>query len=147
MKAAQSCPTLCSPIDYTVHGILWSRILEWVAFPFSRPSSQPRDQTQVSRITGGFLTIWATREADDMIPYVENLKGSTKTLLVYMNSVKLHTRIHTHNRILLSQKKEENLIICNNIDGPWGHYAKQISQRKTNIIQFQSYVQSKKWNK
>ena len=49
MKVAQSCPTLCDPIDYTVHGILQGRILEWVAFPFSRGSSRPRDQTQVSQ--------------------------------------------------------------------------------------------------
>ena len=41
VKVAQSCPTLCDPMDYTVHGILQARILEWVAFPFSR-SSQPR---------------------------------------------------------------------------------------------------------
>ena len=38
-KVAQSCPTLCDPMDYTVHGILQARILEWVAFPFSRGSS------------------------------------------------------------------------------------------------------------
>ena len=43
MRVAQSCPTLCNPMDYTVHGILQARILEWVAFPFSRGSSQPRD--------------------------------------------------------------------------------------------------------
>ena len=43
VKVAQSCPTLCDPTDYTVHGILQARILEWVAFPFSRVSSQPRD--------------------------------------------------------------------------------------------------------
>ena len=43
VKAAQSCPTLCDPMDYTVHGILQARILEWVAFPFSRGSSQPRN--------------------------------------------------------------------------------------------------------
>ena len=49
MKVIQSCPTLCDPIDYTVHGILQGRILEWVAFPFSRGSSRPRDQTQVSQ--------------------------------------------------------------------------------------------------
>ena len=40
VKVAQSCPTLCNPMDYTVHGILQARILEWVAFPFSRVSSQ-----------------------------------------------------------------------------------------------------------
>ena len=41
MKVAQSCPTLCDPMDYTVHGILQVRILEWVAFPFSRGLSNP----------------------------------------------------------------------------------------------------------
>ena len=46
-----------------VHGILPTRILEWGAFPFSRGSSQPRDQTQVSCIAGGFFTSWAIREA------------------------------------------------------------------------------------
>ena len=58
-----SCLTLWDPMDYTVHGILQARILEWVAFPFSRRSSQPRDQTQVSHIAGGFFTSWTTREA------------------------------------------------------------------------------------
>ena len=43
VKVAQSCPTLCDPMDYTVCGILQARILKWVAFPFSRGSSQPRD--------------------------------------------------------------------------------------------------------
>ena len=51
----QSCPTLCDPMNYTVHGILQARILEWVAFPFSWGSSQPIDWTQVSRIAVGFL--------------------------------------------------------------------------------------------
>ena len=58
-----SCVTLYDPRDYTVHGILQARILEWVAVPFSRGSSQPRDRTQVSHIAGGFFTSWATREA------------------------------------------------------------------------------------
>ena len=64
----QSCPTLCdpmscSPLDSSVHGILQARILEWVAMPSSRGSSQPRDRTQVSCIAGGLPTVWATREA------------------------------------------------------------------------------------
>ena len=46
----------CDPMDYRVHGILQARMLEWVAFPFSRGSSQPRDRTQVSLIAGGFFT-------------------------------------------------------------------------------------------
>ena len=56
MKVAQSCLTLCDPIDYTAHGILQARILERVAFLFSRGSSQPRDRTQVSCTAGGFFT-------------------------------------------------------------------------------------------
>ena len=56
VKVPQSCSTLCDPTDYRVHGILQARILEWVVFSFSRGSSQPRDQTQVSHIAGGFFT-------------------------------------------------------------------------------------------
>ena len=61
----QLCLTLCntmdwSPPDSSVHGILQSRILEWVAISFSRGSSRPRDRTQVSRIAGRFLTVWVT---------------------------------------------------------------------------------------
>ena len=56
VKVSQSYPTLCNPMDYIVHGIPQARILEWVAYPFSRGSSQPRDQTQVSLIAGGFFT-------------------------------------------------------------------------------------------
>ena len=64
VKAAQSCPTLCDPMDCIVHGILQARILEWVAFSFSRGSSeQPRDPTQVSHISGRFSTSQATGEA------------------------------------------------------------------------------------
>ena len=55
VKVAQSCQTLCDTMDYTVHGTLQARILEWVAFPFSRGSSQSRDRTQVSRIASGFF--------------------------------------------------------------------------------------------
>ena len=52
-------------MDYTVHEILQARILEWVAFPFSRGSSQPRDRTQVSHIAGRFFTSWDTKEAQE----------------------------------------------------------------------------------
>ena len=63
VKVAQLCPTLCDPMDYTVHGILQARILEWVAFFFSGGSSHPRDRIQVSHIAGKFFTSWAIREA------------------------------------------------------------------------------------
>ena len=63
VKVTQSCPTLCDPMNYTVHEILQARILEWVAFPFSWGSSQPRDRTRVPHIAVGFFTSWAMREA------------------------------------------------------------------------------------
>ena len=52
-------------MDYTAHGILQARILEWVAFLFSREPSQPRDLTQASRIAGELFTTWATKEAQE----------------------------------------------------------------------------------
>ena len=63
--ATQSWPTLCNPVDCSppgssVFGILQARIPEWVAIPFSRGCSQPRNRTQVSRISGRLFTIWAT---------------------------------------------------------------------------------------
>ena len=61
MTVAQSRPTLCDPMSYTFLGLIQVRILEWVAFPFSRGLSQPRDQIQVSLIAGGFFTVSATR--------------------------------------------------------------------------------------
>ena len=65
---AQLCPTLCDPMDCnppgsSIHGILQARILEQVAVPSSRRSSQPQDWTQVAYIAGRFFSIWATREA------------------------------------------------------------------------------------
>ena len=67
-EVAQSCPTLCDPMDCSppgssVHGILQARVLEWVAISFSRGSSRPRDQTWVSSIAGRCFTVSATREA------------------------------------------------------------------------------------
>ena len=66
-EVAQSCPTLCDPMDCSppgssVRGIFQARTLEWVAISFARRSSQPRDWTQVSRIAGRRFTFWATRE-------------------------------------------------------------------------------------
>ena len=68
MLVTQFCPALCnimdcSPQDSSVHGILHTRILEWVVISFSRKSSQPRDGTWVSHIAGRFFTVWTTREA------------------------------------------------------------------------------------
>ena len=62
---AQSCPTLCDPMDcslpgFSVYGILQARIPEWIAILFSRGTSQPRDPNLVSCIVGRFFTVWAT---------------------------------------------------------------------------------------
>ena len=73
VKVTQSCPTLWDPQGLSSHGTLQARRLKWVAFPFSRGSSQPRDRTQVSCIAGGFFTSWATREA------LPNLQSPTIT--------------------------------------------------------------------
>ena len=72
VKVTQSCPTLCdlmdcSPLGSSVHGILQARILKWVAIPFSRGSSRPRNWTQVSCIAGRFFTNWATRESESEV--------------------------------------------------------------------------------
>ena len=64
-EVAQSCATLCDPVDCSpssssIHGILQARILEWVAIPFSKGPSQPRDRTQVSRIAGRRFNLCAS---------------------------------------------------------------------------------------
>ena len=65
------CLTLCDPMDCSlpgssVHGILQARLLEWVAIPFSRASSWPRDQIWISGIIGRFFTVWAARKAKEI---------------------------------------------------------------------------------
>ena len=79
-EVTQSCPTLCDPMacslpGSSVRGIFQAIVLEWIAISFSRGSSQPRDQTQVSRIVDRHFTIWATREAQERLKST-NWKGS-----------------------------------------------------------------------
>ena len=81
VKVAQSCLTLCNAMDYTVHGIPQARILEWVAFPFSRGSSQPRDGTQISHIVDGFFTSWTTGEALGLWKHQPNLPSPSHGIL------------------------------------------------------------------
>ena len=69
VKVAQSYPTLCNSMDYAIRGILQARIQEWVAIPFSRGSSQPRNGTQVSHIASRFFTSWAIREYWSELPF------------------------------------------------------------------------------
>ena len=83
---AQSCLTLCNPMDYNlpdscVQGILKGRILEWVSIPFSRGSSWSRDQIWISHTAGRFFTIWATREENELNSQkTERVNGLKKNL-------------------------------------------------------------------
>ena len=102
---AQPCLTLCDPMDYSppgfsVHGILQARILDWVAIPFSRQSSQPKDWSQVSCIAGRFSTNWATSEAFNHLLSI--LKGNLRLAHIVCVQVlkwdqrKTHTILHLH---------------------------------------------------
>ena len=86
----QSCLTLCDPMGCSlpgssVNGILQERILEWVAIPFCRESSQHRDGSQVSCIAGRFFTIWGTREA--LHPFSKSHLIMTYDLIVVLNEI------------------------------------------------------------
>ena len=87
VKVTPSCPTLCDAMDYTVHEILQTRILEWVAFPFSRGCSQPRNQTGVSYIAGGSFTNWAVREAE--------INGDRNWKLEHLSSLEINKNCMT----------------------------------------------------
>ena len=92
---AQSCPTLCNPMDCSppgssVHGILQARILEWIAIPFSRGSSRPRDRTPVSCTAGIFFTVWDTGKSH------YNLITSFKTPSSYTGITFWSTRTSTY---------------------------------------------------
>ena len=69
-------------MDYTVHGLLQARILEWVAFPFSTGSSQPRDQIQISHIAGRFFMSWATGESLKYLEEVVNTSDFTDNVFI-----------------------------------------------------------------
>ena len=107
---AESCPTLCNPMDYSppgssVHGILQTRILEWVAISSSRGSSQPRDRTQVFCITGRFFTIWATKKpleaGNSLSQFIYTFLPS---LLLEKKSTKLEKSWPTFNKINFEPK-------------------------------------------
>ena len=92
VKVAQSCLTLCNPMDYTFNGIFQTRILKWVAFLFSRGSSQPRDQTQISNTAGGFFTSWVTRESKEGRKFIYLIRMSSTgfSIITYKVGINLH---------------------------------------------------------
>ena len=85
VKVAQSCLTLCNPMDYTVDGILQARILEWVAFPFSRGSSQPRDWT-LPHCRQLWLILYQLRHKGSLIIFIDVIfKVSHLPILVVLS--------------------------------------------------------------
>ena len=113
---SQLCPTLCNLLDCSlpgssVHGILQAKILEWIAIPFSKESSSPRDRVQISCIPGRFLTIWATREAQSKnivaISKANNLCSCVVFCQVFTMDGKTKPSIYCRE---LSYKKQRNWI-------------------------------------
>ena len=101
VKVSKSCPSLCHPMDYTVRGILQAKILEWVAFPFSR-RSQPRDQTKVSCIAGRLAEPWGKPSLDQFssVPWLcptlcDPMDCSTPGLPVH-HQLPEFTQTHVH---------------------------------------------------
>ena len=105
VKVTQTCPTLCNPMDCIVIGILQARTLEWVAFPFSRGSSQPRDWTQASHIAGRFFTGWATKGKP------KNTGVGSLSLLQWIFPTQESNRDLLHCRLILYQLSYDGLSI------------------------------------
>ena len=112
-EVAQSCLTLCNPMDCSppgssIHGIFQARILEWVAISFSRRSSRPRDWTPVSHIIGRRFTVWATREERFSLFHIvtpffswepkkeENGGKDAKSFFSHTNLFRVHFCVFSH---------------------------------------------------
>ena len=108
-QVPQSRLTLCTPWT-VVHGILQAGILEWVAVSFPRGSSQPRHQTQVSHIAGGFFTSWATRESyqKQELEDNEDCRGWSMAVSKKAGGMRIPVWFNTHriynNKYLLSTR-------------------------------------------
>ena len=130
-EVAQSCLTLCNPVDcslpgFSIYGILQARIMEWVTISFPRGSYRPRDRTRVSCIGGRHFNLWATREARIMKwkPHIENgrLKiPSTLKPKSYKNITNPTTRTYLRHLPWLLYEREVSLsctslyfFICHN---------------------------------
>ena len=88
----------CSLPGSSVHGILLARILEWVVYPFSRGSSQPRNRTRESWIAGGLFTSWAIKEVLHL--YVNSKKKCTNVLIY-----KIEIESQTENKLMVARGK------------------------------------------
>ena len=109
----QSCPTLCDPMDcsppgFSIHGILQERILEWIAIPFSRESSWPRDWTQVFCIASRFFAVWATREA-------QSVKSWTSKPNLYDISFSYWVTLHHSSIVFSSVHQFSRSVVSNSV--------------------------------
>ena len=109
-EIAQSCPTLCDPVDCnlpgsSIHGILQARILEWVAIYFSRESSWPRDWTWVSHLAGRCFNLWATREARLTKNAIQPSFGLNTDVFMYICITYVCTQMHILNLLRINTKE------------------------------------------
>ena len=142
---AQSCltfrdPMNCSLPGFSVLGILQARVLEWLAMPSSRGSSQPRDWTQVSCFKGRIFISWATREAQNVTDFVFMISVIP---LFYIKENKLFKWIYASNQrrqwhstpVLLPGESQGQRSLAGY--SPWGHKeldtAEQLSLSLENI--------------
>ena len=121
--------TLCNPVDCNLqgspaHGILQARILEWVAIPFSGGSSQPRDPTQVSCITGRVFTIWATREVLSLIGRTTN-KNWAMMAVCFVSSLVLNA----FHRSSFNPDSPTTLVLSFPPFYVWGNRLKQVPEQ------------------
>ena len=119
IEVAQSCSTLCNPMNCSlsgssVHGIFQARVLEWITISFSRGSSWPRNWTPVSHIAGRCFTVWATREAIMQNARLDKVQAGIKIArrninnLRYANDTTLMAESKKELKSLLRKVKEES---------------------------------------
>ena len=109
VKVTQSCLTLCDPMSppvSSVHGILQARLLEWVTISYSRTSSPPRDQIQVSCIAGRFCTIWDSRERKSQLMWQTLLLPILRNRHTLIFSFQPWLSAHQHQGKTLHQQKD-----------------------------------------
>ena len=105
VTVAQSCPTLCDPTDYTVHGILQARILEWVAVPFFKGSSQPRIGTEPR-----FPTLQADSLPAELPGKPKNTGVGSLSLLQQISPTEESNQDLLHSRWILYQLRYQSFI-------------------------------------
>ena len=134
-------------MDYTVHGIFQARILEWIAVPFSRGSSQPSDWTQISCIEGRLFTSWATGKPKNT--GVGSLSLLQQIFLTQeSNWGLLHCRQNLYQLLLLLLLKslQSCPTLCDPIDGsPPGSAIPGVLQARTLEWVAISFSSARKW--